>query len=72
MHNALKYRELWMESFFIQSLILAFATLFEEGQRVRFLNDIKSKILSALPIPGLSASQCIVTPSKPSLKASSP
>lgn len=31
MRSALKYRELWMESFFIQSLVLAFATLFEEG-----------------------------------------
>jgi hypothetical protein len=49
MFSALKYRELWIESFFIQSLVWAFATLFKEEQRNNFLDHIKSKIFSNQP-----------------------
>jgi len=41
----LKFREIWIEGFFIQSLLWAFSTLLKKEHRDRYAEHIKEKIL---------------------------
>ena len=43
--NSLKFRDIWIEAFFIQSLLWAFSTLLRKEHRDRYAEHIKEKIL---------------------------
>lgn len=45
MTNAIKFRERWLECFFIQSLIWAFGTILKENHRKEFIKFITKSIL---------------------------
>lgn len=42
--NSLAHRELWLESFFLQSLVWSMSTLLREEQRALFVDFLKEKI----------------------------
>lgn len=48
MINSLRGRDQWIEAFFVQSLIWAFATLFKDKTRRKFIDHVQRKVIKNL------------------------
>jgi len=63
--NSLKFRAIWIEAFFIQSLLWAFSTLLKKGHRERYAEHIKEKILKNYAARSFAAIYLSATASPP-------